>query len=378
MREIKEHLTGDGMRYRVRYRLNGTQTSETFVRRADAEMFRDILGNGRGDRVRQALAWLEQRRANEVNTDLTFGRWFDDYVTQLTGVTPRTRSDYHSLRRRYFTDLDAVPLAMLNRTHVTTIVNSMDAAGRSPKTIKQAIHTLSTCLALAVDEGHLPANPARRVRLPSLTLNEVKPRFLTEDEAADLLDAVGDYYRPFVTVLLGTGLRFAEATALEARHVNLRAGTVRVEQSWKRVPGQGLVLGPPKSAKGRRTVNAAVPVLVALQPLLGKPKDLVFTTPSGGKISHSNFYNNTWRPACERVFTDPPRIHDTRHTHASWLLSAGISLEAVQDQLGHESIDTTRKVYAHLLPAVGVAVGREASAAMERVLALRAAHQELA
>ena len=54
-----------------------------------------------------------------------------------------------------------------------------------------------------------------------------------------------------------------------------------------------------------------------------------------------------------------PSAHDTRHTHASWLLSDGIPIEAVQDQLGHESAETTRKVYAHLLPAVGVAVGRD-------------------
>jgi integrase len=46
-----------------------------------------------------------------------------------------------------------------------------------------------------------------------------------------------------------------------------------------------------------------------------------------------------------------------------------VRLEAVQAQLGHESVLTTRKVYAHLLPAVGVDVGRAASAAMERALA---------
>ena len=84
----------------------------------------------------------------------------------------------------------------------------------------------------------------------------------------------------------------------------------------------------------------------------------------------ANFYTNVWRPACERAGfgDDHPRIHDTRHTHASWLISDGMSLEQVQDQLGHESILTTRNVYGHLLPALGVAVGRSASAAMERVL----------
>jgi integrase len=56
--------------------------------------------------------------------------------------------------------------------------------------------------------------------------------------------------------------------------------------------------------------------------------------------------------------------HDCRSTFGSWLISEGIGLEAVQDQLGHESYETTRKIYAHLLPAVGVAAGKAASAAL--------------
>lgn len=370
MRQIKEYVTDDGPRFRVRYRAGGTETSQTFLREHDAETFRDILGNGTAQRLAEALGWLEARKAGE-RTTLTFGQWFDDYVAQLTGVTPRTRGDYHSLRRRYLAHLDQVPLAQLTRAHVSKIVNDMEAAGRAPKTIKQAIHMLSTCLALAVDEGHIGTNPCKRVRLPSQSLDVVEPRFLTHEEAATLIAAMPEHYRALVTFLFGTGCRWAEATAIEARHVNLEAGTVRVEQAWKRIPGAGFKIGPPKTARSKRTVNAAVPALLAIKPLLGKPKDLVFKTASGGPITHSNFYNNVWRPACERAGFDPsPRIHDARHSHASWLISDGMSLEAVQDQLGHESILTTRKVYGHLLPALGVAVGKSASAAMERVLSV--------
>ena len=110
--------------------------------------------------------------------------------------------------------------------------------------------------------------------------------------------------------------------------------------------------------------------LAAVKPLLGKPSDLVFKTRSGGPVRHANFYTNVWSPACEAAGLDPaPRIHDLRHSHASWLISAGIQLEAVQDQLGHESILTTRGVYGHLQPALGVAVGVAASEALEAALA---------
>ena len=369
MRQITEHSTTGGLRYRVRYRLGGKQSSETFVRKEDAEMFRDILGNGKNGRLEQALDWLEGRKANAPGATTVFGEWFEHYVDQLTGITPRTRDDYRSMHRRYLTHLDRVPLSALTRSHVTTLVNDLDSRDLSPKTIKQVVHMLSTCLQLAIDERLMESNPCRRVRLPSNSLGGTEPRFLSDDEFRALMAAMQEHYRPLVAFLFGTGMRWSEATAIETRHINIFAGTVRVEQAWKRVPGDGYVIGPPKTKKAQRTVNAAVIALAAVQPLMRKPRDLVFVTKSGGPVTHSNFYNNIWRPACREAGFDPaPRIHDARHTHASWLISDGQSLEAVQDQLGHESIETTRKVYAKLLPAVGVAVGKAASAALERAM----------
>lgn len=375
MRKVETYTTASGeTRHKVRYRSAGKQSSQTFRRPDHARTFATLLDTAPGQQgVTTALAWLaglEKEAAAE-----TFGQWFDGYLNQLTGIQPRTRDDYAAMRRRYLTELDPVPLPLVTRTHVAAIVNRLEREGKSPKTIKNTIHMLSSVLGLAVDEGLIARNPCKRVRLPKQQTLEHEVRFLTYDEAADLVAHTAEHYKPLVTFLLGTGLRWSEATALQARHVDLEHGTVRVQRAWKRVPG-GWELGPPKSAKANRTVNAAVPALVAVAQLLGKPNDLVFTTPAGNVIRHANFYNRIWQPACIKAGLategskpwDGPSPHDLRHTHASWLLSDGIPIEAVQDQLGHESAETTRKVYAHLLPAVGVAAGRSASAAMQQVL----------
>lgn len=371
MRQVKVARLDNGeKRYRVRYRSGGAETSETFRRKQDAEMFAGILGDGRDNRVAEALAWLAAKQTERQAA--TFGQWFETYVDQLTGVTKRTRDDYRAQHRRYLTSLDPLPLPLITRAHVSSLVNELEARGLSPKTIKNAIHMLSSVLALAVDEGHIPRNPVKRVRLPKQQLVEHEARFLTAEEYAALSGAVDDHYRPLLDFLVGTGLRWSEATALQCRNVDLTAGTLRVQRAWKRIPG-GWEIGPPKSTRSNRTVNPAVLALVAIEPLMGKPSDLVFTTPRGNVIRHANFYNRVWVPACERAGLDPrPTPHDLRHTHASWLISEGIGLEAVQDQLGHESIETTRRVYAKLLPAVGVAAGRAASAALERSLLHRA------
>ena len=74
----------------------------------------------------------------------------------------------------------------------------------------------------------------------------------------------------------------------------------------------------------------------------------------------------TWTPAldaaCDPVLADGspdpdaprltkrPRVHDLRHTHASWMIAAGTDLFILQRRLGHESITTTTESYAHLPP----------------------------
>jgi integrase len=364
MRTPTEHVARDGTRtWKIKFRLGGTYTSQTFRRKQDALTFAAILDGGG---VADALAWLDAREARPDSA--SFGEHFARYVDQLTGVTPRTRADYKAQARRYLDSIERTPITLLSRADIARIVNDLDRAGRSPKTIKNVIHMLSASLNYAVDEGILARNPCRRVKLPKERLEEHEARFLTYEEFAALMVETPEHYRPLVIFLVGTGLRWSEATALQSRHVSLPNGTVTVRQAWKRVPG-GFELGPPKSRKSRRTVNAATQALAAVAPLLGKPAEFVFTTPTGRTVSQSNFYNRIWTPAAKRAGLDPrPRIHDLRHTHASWLIAEGNTLEQVQDQLGHESILTTRSVYGHLMPALGVETGRMASAALARAL----------
>jgi integrase len=366
VRTPRRYDTDDGPRWRVRYRLGGVETSETFRVERDAKDFARILGDGTGTNIADALAWLESRRSSaEV---LTFAQWFDLYRAQLTGITPRTHADYESIHQRYLTRFDQMPLTFITKAHVATLVNDLDGRGLSAKTIKNAVYLLSSVLGEAAEEGHITRSPVRKIKLPKPEAHDDLVHFLTFDEAGALVDAVPKDYQAFVTFLLGSGLRWAEATALQGRHVNLDAGTVLVRQAWKRIPG-GQELGPPKSQKARRTVNASTLGLLAVSSVMRGPEDFVFVTSTGKPLRHGNFYNRIWVPSCVRAGLEPrPRIHDTRHTFASWLISEGATIEQVQDQLGHESYETTRKIYAHLLPAVGVEAGRLASAAMERAL----------
>jgi integrase len=106
---------------------------------------------------------------------------------------------------------------------------------------------------------------------------------------------------------------------------------------------------------------------VLLPLVAGKaPDDLLFTNTVGAQLSSSRFWTTTWTPALAAA-CDPrqpdgkpdadaprlikrPRVHDLRHTHASWMIAAETDLFVLQRRLGHESITTTTETYAHLLP----------------------------
>lgn len=410
--------------YRVRTRANGVHGSETFDSHAQARTFCANIVEFGDD---EAVAMLNRSDRHHADYVPTTTEMLERYITQLTGVTDRTKDDYRSQQRRYLARYASVPVDVLTKRHIAAIVNEMDAAGLAPKTIRNAVHMLSSVLALAVDEGHILTNPCRGVRIPKARQfvdddEEAEAKFLTYEEFGILLAQIPDYWRPLVVFLVGTGLRWSEATALNSRHVDLGAGTVRVRQAWKKKPPDreagikgGWTIGPPKSDKSRRTVNAAVQALAVAAPLLG-PGKFIFTTHQGMPVQHSNFFNRVWKPAvirasicaehmdpgcrcgttkpltcpvhvekdvrgrqvlprpcgCVGTLAGRPGIHDLRHTHASWLIAEGKTLEQVQDQLGHESILTTRSVYGHLLPALGVETGKAASAALARVVALGA------
>lgn len=153
--------------------------------------------------------------------------------------------------------------------------------------------------------------------------------------------------------LVVSGCRWSEATALKPSDVDLRHDTVSVTKAWKNVAG-GYVLGVPKTQKSVRTINVPRAVLVQLD-LSGK---WLFTNSGrgnrnpGGPVRLPSFSGNVWRPALERAavagLTKDVRIHDLRHTCASWLIKAGRPLPAIQEHLGHESILITVGTYGHL------------------------------
>jgi integrase len=218
------------------------------------------------------------------------------------------------------------------------------AAGRSPKTINNHLTVLRKLLSVAQEWGfvdHVP--PVKWMRVPPQKFD-----FLAFDEADRLIAGADPEWRAMVIVGARTGLRLGELIALRWEDVDLVAGRLVVARAVSR----GKV-GTPKNGRTREVPlsDEAHRALRAHRHLKG---ELVFPGAKGGFFKKTETKWPLWR-ACKRAGLRRIGWHVLRHTFASHLVMRGAPLKAVQELLGHSTIQVTMR-YSHLSPSVSRAV----------------------
>lgn len=337
----------------------------TFGTEAQAHSWRSVL-DAHGPERAEALLTTEAPTSQRSVADQV-----RHHVEHLTGVTPGTRRRYEQVARLHLSGrYESVLLEHLSRDDVARWVNEKSATGAAPKSIRNWHGLLSAALESAVRDDLVPKNVAKGVRLPRLDGAQDEMVFLEPGEFAEIAAHLDVAWQPLAYFLVGTGLRWGEATALRVGDVDLQAGTVRVQRSWKETSGAGWELGPPKTKRGRRTAKVSSTALARIAPTMDG-RDLLewlFLSKRGGPVRGDWWRTDVWNPAATAwAGGKSPRVHDLRHSFASWAIRAGVPLTVLQRQLGHESIQTTSDTYGHLAPtdydAMGEAIDRWVQAA---------------
>ena len=354
-------------RWRARYRgTDGRERSRTFTRRVDAEQF---LATVEVDKSRGQ--WIDP-----VLGKVKFHEWADRWMATTVHLKPKTQYDYGSLLRRHviprFGDLE---LSRIDRLAVRTWVADLEASGLSASRIRQARQVLSSAMAAAVESGFIAANPASGVKVPRAHPKE--KAFLTAEQVELLADAIDEQYTALVYLLAYGGLRWGEAIAVRRRGIDLRRSRVEVAASLAEVAGV-LHFGSTKTYE-RRTVVLPSFVRDQLAEHLSRHgtddlQALVFRSPEGTPLRHSNFRRRVWLPAVRSAdVPDGLRIHDLRHTCAALLIAESAHPKAIQEHLGHSSITVTMDTYGHLFPSqmeeLATRLGRSREAALQNLAA---------
>ncbi len=297
---------------------------------------------------RDAEVWLSL-----VEADMVRGTWVDPdagrvplgpyarrWVAERAGLSPRTVALYESLVRRHIEPaLGSCDLVELTPGRVRSWRAGLLDAGVGRVTVAKCYRLLRAILNTAVDDDLLRKNPCR-IKGAGVEPTPERP-VATPAQVHALAAAMPERWRALVLLAVATSLRWGELMALTRGDLDLDRGTVRVARSVAEHQGS-LLLVPPKSAAGVRTVAIPARVVPALREHLRRfaepgPKGRVFVGAKGATMRRGNF-QSMWRQAVEAAgMPEGFRFHDLRHTGNTWAAASGANLRELMERMGHSS-----------------------------------------
>jgi integrase len=354
---ISKRVKKDGSTsFMVRWRDPKTRSNQglTVATEVEAETLKRLLdANGQSFEIAQHAILSNEARVPTV------AEVVQEHINLLIRPSSGTTRTYQVMLDLHIRNIIGhIPVNKLDYRHLNHWAKSMMAKGKAPKTIHNVHGLISAAMNTAEMLQYISKNPCRGVQLPTIDRAEDEAMFLTHAEYNMILEVMGERYKTFTNFLVMTGTRFGEATALKVADVDLlsKPPTVRINKAWKRDGQSKYYIGATKTGAGKRTIGINPALVDLLIPLVASRagEELLFTTPKGERIVHKLFWHHYWVPAVQAAQSQglrkSPRIHDLRHTHASWLIQDGISLFTISRRLGHASTRTTEQVYGHLMP----------------------------
>lgn len=231
----------------------------------------------------------------------------------------------------------------IRRADVVRYIQARKEDGVSGSTINRELDLLSAA-------SNYAANTLEwNVRNPTVGMSLKEPqgrlRWITREEAERLISEASKEERKsphladFIRLALNTGCRKNELLKLSWDRVDFESGYIRLE-------GENTKNGKRRFVPLSSIARSALENRARFRTEHCPTSPWVFSHRNGERVQ---FLQNGFESACKRAGINNFRVHDMRHTCASWLVSAGVPLLEVKELLGHSSIEMTER-YAHLSP----------------------------
>lgn len=239
-------------------------------------------------------------------------------------------------------------LCDLNRITYQKLLNDY-AAVHERQTTMDFHHQLKAAILDAVDDGMIERDPTRKAIIKGKTPRAKKIKYLNQFELHTLLSSLKlppqinwDW---LILLIAKTGMRFSEALALTPKDFDFARQALSVERTWD-YKGKGGFM-PTKNKSSVRKIQLDWQTIIQFSELIkGLPEDEpIFIR---GRVFNSTV-NSILARHCKDQNIPVISIHGLRHTHASLLLFAGVSIASVARRLGHASMTTTQKTYLHII-----------------------------
>lgn len=276
-----------------------------------------------------------------------YAKWISVYKE---GAIRKVTLDKYLMTQRWLVKLvPELKVCELNRITYQQLLNDY-AITHERQTTMDFHHQLKGAILDAVDEGLILRDPTRKAIIKGKTPNTNKKiKYLNQFELHTLLSGLElksevnwDW---FILLVAKTGLRFSEALALTPKDFDFAHQAVSINKTWNYKGDGGFQ--PTKNKSSVRKVQIDWQLVIQFSELIkGLPEDEpIFVK---GQVYNSTV-NDILSRYCKRANVPVISVHGLRHTHASILLFAGVSIASVARRLGHSSMNTTQKTYLHII-----------------------------
>ena len=299
---------------------------------------------------------IEQKRIARAVP--TFAEFIDQqYLPFIRSYKKSSGTDISLLRNHLLPRFGTRYMDEISRQDIVKMHSDRRASGAAPGSANRLLILMRYCYNLAIrwEVPGIKANPCAGV--PLLEVNNKKERYLSQEEAKRLYDAVCESQNPMlryvVPLLILSGARKREVLDAKWEDFDLNRRIWRI---------------PTTKAGKARHVPLSDGALHLLSTMPRNDKDpWTFANPDTGKPYVSVYC--AWHTARTKAGLADVRMHDLRHSFASLLINNGRSLYEVQHILGHTQIKTTAR-YAHLAQDTLLAAANTATVAINLPLGL--------
>ncbi len=313
-------------------------------------MFIENLNNLITLHQRKHFLILEDIMLNNINKMDLFYDYYAQWITVYKeGAIRKVTMDKYLLTQSWIKQLAPdLRVCELSRITYQKLLNDY-AKSHERQTTMDFHHQLKGAVLDAVDEGLIERDPTRKAIIKGKKPRHKKLKYLNQFELHKLLSNLDlgqeinwDW---FILLVAKTGMRFSEALAITPKDFDFSKQSLSINKTWD-YKGEGGFM-PTKNQSSVRKIQIDWQLIIQFSTLV---KDLPEDEPIfvSGKVYNSTV-NDILERHCKKAEIPVISVHGLRHTHASLLLFAGVSIASVAQRLGHSSMTTTQKTYLHII-----------------------------
>ena len=285
-----------------------------------------------------------------VKRQVLFCNYYEQWITVYKegAIRPVTMKKYKMAHQWLVKLVPDMLLEVLDRISYQKLLNDY-AEEHEHQTTLDFHHHVKCAILDAVDEGLISRDPTRKAIIKGKKPRDKKPKYLNQFELHKLIEdleledkVTWDW---FLLLVSKTGMRFSEALALTPKDFDFSHQTLSISKTWD-YKGNGGFLPTKNKSSVRKIQMDWLTVMQFARLVKNLPEDEpIFVE---GTVYNSTV-NGILERHCKNAGIPVISVHGLRHTHASLLLFAGVSIASVARRLGHASMTTTQKTYLHII-----------------------------